>query len=99
METPKPSINQNPMPEIRIVPSPVEALGQAKDRVVDLVQRSVKFWRSVVVNTNVPLCESSYYTREHFTDDPLATPDTPYHQPSITGWDSEGRYMSSEGEW
>jgi hypothetical protein len=92
MDKPKPTINQNIMPEMRIIPNPLE-------RVVDLVQRSVKFWGSVIRNTNVPLRESDHYIGSHFTD-PLATPlDAPTSlTPSVPlegGWDDMGTYYTA----
>lgn len=90
-------INRNPMPKMEVLPPGVE-------RVFDVVQRSVKFWRRVILNTNVPLRESSHYVREHFVDDPLATPaEVPTsleaQLPLEGGWDDCGRYMNADGEF
>lgn len=68
------------------------------------VSRAARYIRSLVFNTNVPLHMSNHYVREHFVDDPLATPaEVPTsleaQLPLEGGWDDCGRYMNADGEF
>lgn len=38
------------------------------------LKQAARFVGSIVKNTNVQLCESNHYTREHFTDAPVQPP-------------------------
>ena len=38
------------------------------------LEKAAQFIRSIVCNTNVQMCESDHYVREHFTDAPVQQP-------------------------
>lgn len=49
------------------------------------LEKAAQFIRSIVSNTNVQMCESDHYVREHFTDEPVQPPVSQPAQP----WDQE----------
>jgi len=52
---------------------------------LERLKQATRFVGSIVRNTNVQLCESDHYIREHFTDEPVQPPVTQPAQP----WNQE----------